>query len=156
MPSDLRVEGVDQLQRVSARLKEAGDKGLKREMTKGLNRAAKPLALAAEAGALERLPKRGGLNVWVAESKITTRTRGNGRNPGVRLVAKRPKSKGTTDLNRIDQGRLRHPVYGNRRVWALQSVRPGWFTNSITDHAEQARREMVAVFDDIERRLSSG
>lgn len=153
MPDDLKVGGVESLARVSSKLKEAGDKGLQRDMRKALDRAAVPLKEGAPEGAREKLPKRGGLAEAIANAKFSLSVRG-GKNPSVRLTGKRTNKTGKqSDLNKIDQGSLRHPVFGKRKVWVLQRVTPDWFSDVPDERLEQARREMVTVFDEFERRL---
>lgn len=149
MPADLRIEGTEQLERVARRLKDLGDGELRKELYRAIQRATKPLKAKAKDAALRDLPQRGGLNKWVASSKFSTRTRGGGRNPGVKIVAK----KGTHDLRALDRGRLRHPVYGNRRVWVNQSVKPGWFSKSMEDGAPDVRRELLGVLEDVARQV---
>lgn len=135
------VADTEKLARLSAVLKRVGDQQLRRELYRGIQRATVPMKAAARASALQRLPKRGGLAGKVASSKLSTRTRG-GRNPSVRIVAS-----GGVDLRSMDRGRLRHPVFGNRRVWVNQSVAARWFTDPMRATAPAARTEIAGVLD---------
>lgn len=152
MPVDVTVQGADDLARLSRRLKEAGDKDLNRELRKGIQRATKPLKEAAKRSARERLPKRGGLNEWVAKSKFSVRTSSSQRSARVRLVA----SRGKTDERAINRGRLRHPVFGNRKVWVTQDVTPGWFTKPMVEGLAPVQREVLKVMDDITKKVAHG
>jgi hypothetical protein len=77
-----------------------------------------------------------------------------GKNPSVRLTGKRKSKTGKqSDLAAIDKGRVRHPVFGNRKVWVVQQVRPGFFSRPTDAAAERVRHEVFAVIDDIDRRL---
>lgn len=148
MGVDLRVEGADDFQRVARELREVGDVELRRELYRGIERAVKPLKEAARDAARQRLPHRGGLAEKVAKSKFSTRRR-SGRDPGIKIVAKDP-----IDLASIDRGRLRHPVFGNRRVWVNQSVPAGWFTDAMEKGAADVRRELLEVLGDVEKKLA--
>lgn len=142
------MDGADALKDLSRQLRAAAAKDLRKEMNRGLRSAAKPLIADARQFARETLPKQGGLNEKVARSrfrvKITT-----GRDPGVRITA--------TGLDaRLDsQGRLRHPVYGNRRAWVQQKVTPGWFHVPMRRGAPEVRREMAKALDRIAKKLES-
>lgn len=152
MPVDLRVEGADQLTKLAADLKAVGAKELRRDLLRGIQQATKELKDAAKKAALDNLPKRGGLNEFVASAKFATRVRTSGRSPGVSIVA----SKSGHDLAAMDRGRLRHPVYGNRRLWVTQTITPGWFTDAMRDAAQPVRAELLNVLDDIAGRLARG
>lgn len=86
----------------------------------------------ADRVAVERLPKRGGFAGYMAGRLEVHRSKIDG---GVRLTFD---AKGT-DAARINQGRLRHPVYGNDGNWVTQTVRPGF--------ADEAVRRVKADVD---------
>lgn len=146
---ELKVSGANTFGALSARLKEAGDKGLRRELFKALNRSTKPLKEAARASALAELPKAGGLAEKVAASQFSTRTRA-GANPSVRIVVK---GLSVSNLRRIDRGSIRHPVYGNRDVWVDQKVDAGWFTKPMEGGTSLVRIEIEKAMSEIARRL---
>src|SRR5690242_8932474 len=74
---------------------------------------AKPAVDAVRKSALESLPKRGGLNEWVAEATIKTSILTGSRSAGVSIRAR----KTGHDLPAINAGTARHPVFGNRNAW---------------------------------------
>lgn len=151
MPVDLRISGVDQLEAVARRIKEAGDKELRRELLRGINRALKPAKAEVQRAALADLPKRGGLNQLVASSKIGSRTRTAGRDPAVFLTG----TKSGHDLRSIDRGRLRHPVFGTD-TWVDQDIKPGWWSQTLAGQVPSIRREVVNALEDVARRLARG
>lgn len=152
VPVDIRVIGVDELAEVGRRLKETGDKELRRDLLRGMNRATKPVKAKVKAAALRDLPRRGGLNRVVASARISTRTRTSGNNPAVFLTGK----KSGHDLRAIDRGRLRHPVFGNREVWVSQDVKPGWWSRTVAAEADEVGREVRRTLDEVARRLAGG
>jgi hypothetical protein len=150
---DLRITGANELGDLARDLKRAGDKELRRDLMRGIQRAGKPLKEAAQRAALTELPKAGGLNEFVASGKFSVRTRTAGRNPGVRLSG----AKAGHDIRAIDLGRLRHPVFGGG-TWVSQSIKPGWWSDTLSDARvlTPVRQELLQVFDDVARRLARG
>lgn len=150
----MRITGANQLGDLARDLKAIGDKELRKELLRGIQKAAKPLAkVAAPAAARNRLPRAGGLNEFVATSKFAVRTRTSARNPGVRIVG----TKTGHDIKAMDAGKVRHPVRGTN-VWVLQNIEPGWWTNGLSDSivAPPVRKEILAVMDDIIRKIANG
>lgn len=109
---------------------------------------------AAKASARENLPKAGGLNTYIADdAKIAVRNRvSSARSVGVRIVA----TEGGVNLTRMDKGAVRHPVYGNRKVWVEQSIADGWFTKPLNKLAPVAQAEITMALNIIGRRLEKG
>lgn len=97
------------------------------------------------------LPAGGGLGAWVAALRITMSVRDRGRTAGIRLKGSRKSTKNLADLKRLDgQGRLRHPLYGNRGHWYQQQVEPGFWTIPFTgigwvDRADRALDRALEV-----------
>jgi hypothetical protein len=133
----------EELAALQKRLKAAGERGLRRELFKGLNRAAKPPQAAARRNAA-RLPKRGGYAARVATAKMSVKTKA-GREPAIRLMARAGAKR--VDLYAADAGLIRHPVFGRPKSWVGQRVRPGWWTDALKETAPQARQEMEAALD---------
>ena len=148
MPVTVETRGAEQMRRVARALREAGDKEMRAELYRGLNRAVKPLRQDAKLSAARVLPQRGGLALRVARTRITTRRR-TGRNPGLSLVAL---PNAVKDPRRIDRGMVRHPVFGRGSV--LQQVEPGWFSEPMRKGAPRVRRELVVALTMMERKLS--
>jgi hypothetical protein len=150
----MRITGANQLAALAKDLKAAGDKDLRKELLKGLRNAAKPLAKeAAPKAAREGLPKRGGLNEYVAASKFAVRTRTTGQGAGVRIVG----AKKGHDIKATDEGEFRHPVFGGK-TWVVQHIKPGWWTDGMSDPVvlEPMRKELIAVMDEVARKIAHG
>lgn len=118
------VEGASELRAVSVRLKEAGLVDLRKEMNAKIRAATLPVRPMVRASALQVLPKRGGLNVWVAKATTRTSVLTGAKTAGVVVRV----SKRGHDMKDIDAGQVRHPVYGNRKKWAAQTVPAGFAT----------------------------
>ena len=148
--ADLSITGADKLTKVAKALKQAGDKELSKELYSALNRATKPMRAEAKKSAERRLPRAGGLNKRVARARMSTRRRA-GKNPGVKIVAT-----GMQQLALMDQGRLRHPVWGNRGRWVNQPIpeAEGWFTEPMQEGKQTAQREIVRSLDQVAKKLA--
>jgi hypothetical protein len=151
--TNMRIEGADQLGDLAKRLKQAGDKELRKELLRGIQKAGKPLKAAAKEAALDGLPSSGGLNAYVAAGQFAVRTRSGGRNPGIRLVGKK---KGH-DIRATDKGRLRHPVWGHD-WWVTQDIKPGWWTDTMTsDHVlAPVRRDVLDAMQAVAAKIARG
>jgi len=145
---DIRVTGADQLAAVAKRLKDAGDRTLRRELLSGIRLSTRPLIASVREAARTELPKRGGLAARVAESKIGVRTTSSGSRVGVRIVAK-----SGFDLDAIDKGQVRHPVFGHLDRWVVQPVEPGWWSQTLADGAPVVRAALIVVMDAVARKV---
>lgn len=158
MPSPLRrdrgafkgrgfeVRGADQFLQLSKALKKMGDGGaMRKELHKGVKKAARPLIPKAKQEAKSRLPQRGGLAAQIAKEPARTQVRTGSRNFGVRIVIGKKKG-GAWAANR---GVIRHPVFGNREVWVEQKVQPGWFDDPMKESAKDIREDIRAAMNDV-------
>ena len=129
----------------TAKLKGA-EKSVARNLRKRLREAGKPLADGLLQDGPEGLPSGGGLADWLRQSKgavSMTQTKLQ-----IRLARG-----GKHDLGAINRGQLRHPLYGNRRVWVGQSVEAGTYDKAFDKHAEQALPAIERVLDDIMKEI---
>lgn len=122
---DLRV--------LSARLKAAGEVGLRRNMAAAVRRGTAPARAAAKAKVAEVMPHSGGLAALMARSSVTTQIRTGARSTGVTVRMRGPKdaSGKTVDVVSLNRGRLRHPLFGNRDYWFDQQVPAYWWQNTL-------------------------
>lgn len=141
------IRGAEQLADLSRRLKQAGEKDLQRELSKGIAQALEPLRTQLPRSAMAKLPRRGGLAKRVADSKIRTTRRNTGRSVGLRLRADN-----SDNIRRIDRGEVRHPTYGHL-PWQRQRVTPGWFTDPTEALAPQARAQVEAAMTEVVRKI---
>lgn len=171
MARTVQVVGTGQLLELSRRLKAAGGSRLKANFTRRIRRAAEPLKADMQQ-TIRTLPirseprkagKRGGpsptsrpLRDTVARAvSLSVRTGGN---PGARLYA--DKGKLPPDLKNMPwvmnsaNGRIRHPVFGNRKRWANQWTTPLWWDKTVAKHQPRIRSEVARVLADVRNSLS--
>jgi hypothetical protein len=160
---DVVVEGdpAQQMAKLARDLKAAGAVELRKELNAGIRGAAKPLIKEAKDNAALELPHggealaMGGKGVRrgkrrrssgsvvdrVVGATFSTRIL-TGRNPGV-VLRGRDKAGRSIDLRSLDAGRLRHPLFGNRKHWYQQSVKPNWWTEPMEKGIPRAYAAVV-------------
>lgn len=129
------ADGADELRQLGTALKGA-DKVIRKETLTSLKATTEPLGSAVKAEA-STLPGRGGLAAKVAATRVSTKVRMSGRQAGVRIVGL-----GRLNIDRLDRGSLRHPLFGNKQHWFGQSVRPGWWSRPIEAAAPQVAEDL--------------
>lgn len=146
MPS-IEITGGEKLHVIAARLRREAHGDLDRELLAALERASKPLRRDAKASALEHLPRRGGLNVLVANATMVVVRRAG----GIRIVAQ-----GMSQLRMTNNGEVRHPVWGDREVWVTQAIPKaiGWFRKPMEDGADTVANELKKALDKVARKIA--
>jgi hypothetical protein len=163
----VQILGTGQLLELQRRLRSAGHENLRRSMQRRVRRAAEPLRAdlqqtmrtlqlrsQASPGRRRPSPTSRPLRATIAAAiRISVRTTGQ---PGARVWVDR--SALPPDLrnmpNVLNSGRVRHPVFGNRRKWATQWPTPSnWWDETVRRHQPRMRAEMARITDDIQRRL---
>lgn len=122
-------------------------KQLTKEFSKEIRKAAVPVRKAIRARALATLPKRGGLNAWVAKASVIASIKLSSTRASIKLKGSRKSTKNKADLKRLDAGRVRAPSWGHRtkNSWHSQSVTPGYFTQPATETDEYRKAVDAAV-----------
>lgn len=133
-----------------ARLREAAEAGLRREITKAVTRTLRPIETDVRRSAVRTLPRRGGLGAEVSRSRITRSQRSTGDVVTVEISASH-----RYDIAAMNKGRVNHPLYGNRRHWYSQRVRPRWWSDPTRRSGPRVRAAlndaMTTVARDIDR-----
>lgn len=142
------------LQALAARLKEAGDVGLLREMQKALRDAAAPVPDDIRHGLWPKLPNPYA-EVLNEDLDIKIQTRSSPNDARVSVIATTQGVGGVQRrrIRRLDQGILAHPLWGNRRRWYNQPVQPGWFSQPARDDAPRARAEMDKALERVREQI---
>ena len=148
MGSDFEVRGAQDLARLSKRLKDAGRNDLRKELLRGVRESGASTVLEIRDSALENLPRRGGLAEKVSAEKASVRS--TWAAGGARVSLRRKRGRG------LNEGRLRHPVYGNRDVWVQQPVNRNWFDDPIRDAAPTIRKRIELVVKTVNYKFTKG
>jgi len=133
----------------------AADRKVAAALRKRVRDASKPLAEAVAKDGPEGLPESGGLADWLRQAKPSlsmTQTR-----VAIKLTGlKGSRTQKTSDLNAINRGRLRHPVYaqpGRKAGWANQPVQAGTYDAAIDTHGAEALEDIARVLDDVMKEI---
>jgi hypothetical protein len=168
MPQAFRILNTGSLLQLSRSLRSAGHDNIRGSFQRRIRRAAEPLrddlqdtmrTLPIRSGG-RKAGKRGGpspttrpLRATLAGAiRISVRTAGN---PGATVWV--DKASLPPDLRKmpdaLNTGRIRHPVFGNRRRWAQQDAPALWWDKTVRRHAPRMTREVERVLDDVRSRL---
>ncbi|MFF7200522.1 hypothetical protein [Streptomyces sp. NPDC008141] len=165
----VRILNTTSLLRAARQLKEVGGPRLAQNMTRRVRRAAEPLQNDMRQTILglqiqsqgRKAGKRGGpsptrrpLRATIAGAvRTSVRT---GSNPGARVWV--DKDRLPHDLRNmasaLNTGRVRHPVFGNRRRWAQQNTTPLWWDSTVAKHVPRMQSEVARILDDIRDQLT--
>jgi len=141
------------LNKVSKALKAAATKEMRTALRKIMAEETKPTRKKIKQSAIDNLPSTGKLNKWTA-SMPSQNTDFREKSAGVRIRM----SKKGHDIAALNRGRLRHPLFGNRKHWYTQTIAEGFFTKPIEeDEADLKQRIQAAVekyMNDLERKVS--
>jgi hypothetical protein len=158
-----QVRGDQQLRDLSLRLREMGKEGqgLRRELYRAINDAAKPVAdqLVDPAWLFPYMPDRYAAEL-APDLRVTVLKRGGSRaSVSLRLRGK------TRDrqVTRLNAGLLRHPVFARhgtpRRTWnwATQTggMRSGFFTDAVRVQAPDIRAQVQQAIHEVGKKITS-
>lgn len=118
-----------------------------RELRTAIRKPVPEVRRRIKRAALDTLPARGKLGLWVSKTRITATIKLSGRAAGVSLKGGRNSSGARSDIKRIDKGRVRAPSWGRRahRDWHSQTVRAGFFTETAAQATEWRAAAVDAV-----------
>ncbi|MGW7239738.1 hypothetical protein [Streptomyces sp. NPDC054804] len=167
MPRDVRILNTGSLLELTRRLRSVGGQRLRNTMTRRIRRAAEPMHrdLQSTMRGLDIRSQgrtgRGGpsmntrpLRATLANA-IRISVRVTGGNPGATVWIDKgripPDMKSIPD--RLNEGRLRHPVFGNRRRWVNQYASPPWWDTVVRQHRPRMEQEVARILDDVRRSL---
>ena len=127
----------------------AATRGMQKELRKVITEETKPMRRAIKQSAIDTLPSKGGLNKFAAvlpSGKVDFRP----KYAGIKIRA----AKQGHDLKSLNKGRLRHPLFGNRRHWYLQDIKPGFFDKPIEGGADDLKRRIKGAIDAMFERIA--
>ncbi len=161
------IVGRVRLHEVAKAVRATGDKGLGREMSRALARTTVPIQTEIDAEAAKVMPVRGGYQAVLSKSlhhKTSQRT--GSRSATVRLITYADGTGERRDVERLEKGELRHPVFGRSRTvrgrgrvpnpWAVTRIRSGFHQRGTDSAADEATKQLGDVLDDFAARLAKG
>ncbi len=137
MPIRVEIHGEESAVRTARRLIRAGDGSLAQQIHYNMRGALAGVEGSIRASA-QRLPSRNGLADDVARSNIRVTYAANASAVRALITARH-----RYYLTGLNAGTNIHPLFGNRRHWYRQAVRPGWFTDPVRDREDDVRAAIV-------------
>lgn len=147
MKIKVKTEGFRE---ASRRLKEAGEQDLRRELFAGLNRAGKLAREDVKRSMGDFLPGTYAA-VLSDDFKVNVRSNKAAPHPNVTLTGKGKTNK--RGVRPINQGVLRHPLFGNRSSWHTTRVRPGFWTNTLDQRHDEIRDTLDRAMNDVAEKI---
>lgn len=157
MPSmSVSMAGAQKLDALATRMRDAGRKDLEKELRAELRKPPKRLERAVKIAVPNHMPLRYAA-VLARSLRFSTRVV-RGAVLGVRVTMHgRGGGGGDRDVRRLNEGELRHPVFGRRRrttrgrtfenPWVSQRILPGFFTRPAERVLRQVQDDTVRVID---------
>jgi hypothetical protein len=148
---------------LATHLRAAGEDGLRKELDKAISDAAEPLKQEIRLGLRPHMPNRYA-DVLNADLRLTISKR-TGPDPGVTLRATAAPGRAASSsharrsltgrkLARLNEGRLTHPLWGNREHWYTQAITPAFFTGPAEASAPRVRRAILDAMNRIADRVT--
>lgn len=136
---------LEEAKRNAARLPSGGGRGVRsyNRKTGVAQKKLKTKGFANRGGKSTRVES---LASRVANANYQVRIRTSGRSGGVQLRGT-DKAGRSVDLNKIDGGTVRHPVFGNRNAWVEQSVPANFWTDAMATAGPAAKTAVIAAVD---------
>lgn len=150
------ADGADDFRLLALRLKNTGETGLRRELDKAINDAARPLLTQIRTELPDHLPDPYAA-VLDEDLRLSLSRRTSIDSPGVTLRATTRGIGGRRRIRRLDEtGVLWHPFFGNRKRWYGQTshVRAGFFTGPAEHSAPQVRDAILNAMHDVADKLT--
>lgn len=116
------IDGAAALRKAEKKANLLAAKGIQNALRKEVRGATKATRYKIRDEVRAQLPKRGGLNKWAGKvPSISVNTQGKRQGVKIKLTRR------GADMQALNRGVARHPVFGNRRVWANTTVPNKWF-----------------------------
>ena len=146
---NITVRGTEQLTTLAQRFREAANSGLRDELRNTLSTLGPGIIDSVRNSARTTLPRRGGLAALIADTSeftapiVTTPTE-------VKLSIT---ARSNVDIRLLNDGTVRHPLFGNRQHWYNQTVKPGWFTRPLVGIGPRVSEELNQTLETVARRI---
>lgn len=155
MAGDLEITGAQQFISLAKRLNAQGKagRGLWKELNAQMANAAQPMTDVVKRHLSDYLPDNYAAVLRPAFTVRVSRST-KGASAGLKLVGTAKGVKKKRHVRVINDGTLRHPVYGNPEAWVDQGVRPGFWTQPLNTSREIPAREIRRAIQNTIRKIS--
>jgi len=154
---ELEIRGAGELRRAARQLR-IEDKALRAGAAKVLQRGVRGLRTTIPAASRQRMPS--GYGPTLADDiNVSTSVKLAGREPviAVKVWAPGKAAPGNRDVEKIDAGILRHPLFGFRKKdWYDQKVRTGFASDPFQDTRPAILAEIEKEWNEMVTRAERG
>lgn len=154
MGEDLDITGTEQFVSLAKRLNAQGKagRGLWKELNAQMANAAQPMIAVVKRHLSDYVPDN---YAGVLSTALTVRVSRStkGASAGLKLVGAAKGVKKKRHIRVINDGTLRHPVYGNPEAWVDQGVRPGFWTTPLSNSREIPAKEIRRAVQNTLRKI---
>lgn len=153
MQVNIAGPGLKELEKLTRRLEDsASKKAIRDELMAALKESTKPIVGDVKTAALA-LPSKGRHHTGLRR-RIARAVGAQIGTTGVKVqISRRVMGNQASLPKRIDEGKWRHPVFGNSDVWVTQQGQRAWFENAVKRHTRGVQQAVKGVLDDLEKKL---
>ena len=137
--------------RAAMRQVKAAERKLSTVWRKELRAVARDMAEDAAREGADPMPARGGLRARLMSNVGVVGVTAGPKSVTVRLSDRRT----GIQLAALNRGRLRHPLWGNRRVWVMQGVPAYTWTDAFESKAAEASARLAPIVSNILRETAT-
>lgn len=156
------VSGTNDLYRLAAALRDAGQRELARRLDKGIHKSARVIEDKVHGSSAKFIPR--GFEREFARSLTSKRSVSMVRGRSISITFTAKGKKDDRKLTDMEQGRLRHPVYGRyrrlknggrmRNPWVTQRIKPGLISVPVREAQPEAVRVLNAEVAELTAELN--
>ncbi len=111
-----------QWEKAAKELDKAGKRELRSTLRKIISTETKPARIELREATRAALPKKGGLSRWAGKMPaLSIHESGPSIGASIKLSRK------GHDMEALNRGRIRHPLFGNRKHWYVEGGESGWW-----------------------------
>lgn len=144
-----------EISKLAAQIRTSGQKDLAKELGAALDKVVPPVQAAIRESAAETMPSG---YVWALTRSLQWRNtrRAGSQRASLRLVTYADGKSEKRDIGALEDGRLRHPLYGRRAAtWYVTRIRPGFHKRGTDKAADQVVEQLDLVVREFTQKLIS-
>ena len=152
MSLEVTVTGAATFTRVAAQVRAEGSKDLSRALGRALEKVTRPVTASITAEADKAMPS-GYKELLTGSLRHRASRRNGGQQAQLIIRTYADGKKERRDLPSLEAGKLRHPLFGRKKVWYVTSVTPGFHRRGTELAADEATEALDKVVKDFAARL---
>lgn len=145
------ASGSAELEKLAIAYREGGRK-IRARAAMRLREAAKPLAAEVIDKGSDEMPEHGGMRERMKQARARVTVSLLGKRVSVSIPVKTNEGYAIRAIDRT--GEIRHPVYGNRKVWRTTQVKPHAYTDVFKEGAPAVSRATAAAVREALREIA--